>query len=238
MSVILGIETATDVCAAAVDVDGTVVCSVSLDRPRRHAERLVPMIGAALRAVGLRADDLQAVAVSAGPGSYTGLRIGVSTAKGICVATSARLLPVPSLEALALAAGAEPGRVVVAAFLARRAEVYAASFLIGPEGFPRTLRGPVAGPPGEALQELGAAPSGPVVVTGDGGRLVSAALRALGTPHVLDPVTRPTASAVVRLGRRIGAGSGPVDVERFEPYYLREFTARPAAGSVFDRLLF
>jgi hypothetical protein len=51
-------------------------------------------------------------------------------------------------------------------------------------------------------------------------------------------VTRPTASAVVRLGRRIGAGSGPVDVERFEPYYLREFTARPAAGSVFDRLLF
>lgn len=234
MNVILGIETATDVCAAAVDVDGAIVCSASLDRPRKHAERLVPMMDDVLQVAGLTPGQIDAVAVSAGPGSYTGLRIGVSTAKGLALATGARFVAVSSLQAMALAAAADPGSAVLAAFTARRAEVYIASFVIGPDGIPVAGIGPLAGSPAELLRELSLDPSRSVTIVGDGGRIVAETLSREGIAFLRDPLARPSAAAVARLGRT----ANPVDLERFEPYYLREFTARPASGSVFDRLPF
>lgn len=238
MRTILGIETATDLCSVAVDVDGEVRCSILLDRPRRHAERLVPMIADALAAVALSPDALDAVAVSAGPGSYTGLRIGVSTAKGIALAVGARFVPVPSLGALAWASRAPAGRTVVGSFRSRRQEVYAAAFRIAADGTPQPSGEPAAGVPADVLHALRLDPEDPALLVGEGADLLARILRATGTAHDVDTRVRPSASWVVREARRLASTGDPVDVDRFEPYYLRDFTARPASGSVFDRLPF
>ncbi|MEO1077246.1 MAG: tRNA (adenosine(37)-N6)-threonylcarbamoyltransferase complex dimerization subunit type 1 TsaB, partial [Bacteroidota bacterium] len=107
----LGIETATDVCSVALLEDDAVLAEASLRLPRQHAARLMPLVRDVLAHTGRATTDLDLVSVSEGPGSYTGLRIGVSTAKGLCLATGAALVGVGSLDALAQTADgiAEPG---------------------------------------------------------------------------------------------------------------------------------
>src|SRR5690606_13682330 len=124
------IETATTVCSVALWTDEDVVVEAALYRPRAHAENLVPLIGDVLRYGAIAPRDVDAVAVSAGPGSYTGLRIGASTAKGLVTAVDAELVAVPSLEALASAAADLIGEsdMLLAVFGARRDEVFAAAF--------------------------------------------------------------------------------------------------------------
>src|SRR5690554_576977 len=112
---LLAIETATNVCSVAVAQSGRLRAEISLSRPRAHAEHLVPMIQDALRYADVRADQLQVVAVSSGPGSYTGLRIGVSTAKGLAEAVEAALVGVPTLMGLAAQIQTVPGEYVAAA---------------------------------------------------------------------------------------------------------------------------
>ncbi|RMH54049.1 MAG: tRNA (adenosine(37)-N6)-threonylcarbamoyltransferase complex dimerization subunit type 1 TsaB, partial [Bacteroidetes bacterium] len=100
---LLALETATDVCSAALAEGDRLLVEETLYRARLHAERLVLLIEDVLRHADLTPAAVAAVAVSGGPGSYTGLRIGVSTAKGLAAATGAALVAVPSLEAQAAA---------------------------------------------------------------------------------------------------------------------------------------
>lgn len=129
-SMILAIETATDTCSVAVLDGDTVTAEAHLHRPRVHAQRLTPLIEDVLRHAGASRDMIDLIAVSRGPGSYTGLRIGMSTAKGRAEATGAALIGVPTLEALAatLTPVAQPGDLVCALLDARRQEVYAAAY--------------------------------------------------------------------------------------------------------------
>jgi tRNA threonylcarbamoyladenosine biosynthesis protein TsaB len=133
---VLGIETATTVCAAALVRDGNVVAESFLDAGRIHAEKLMGQIASVLGSGG--ADDLDGIAVSAGPGSFTGLRIGLSVAKGIAFARSIPLAGVPTLEALAVhAAGTDhlvSGTRLLAALDARRDEVYCQLFEVTERG--------------------------------------------------------------------------------------------------------
>lgn len=101
MQRILAIETATKVCSVAVAEEDMVIGETSLFAPRVHAERLVIIINNLLENLKLSYDDLDAVAVSIGPGSFTGLRIGLSVAKGIAFAQDKKLISVPTLEAIA-----------------------------------------------------------------------------------------------------------------------------------------
>lgn len=267
-------ETATDVCAVAVSRDGVLLVEVTLDEPRRHAERLVPMVDEALTSAGVSPADLTAVAVSAGPGSYTGLRIGASTAKGVAFALSIPLVPVPSLQALAASVEVPAGTLVVAAFGARRGEVYAQSFRACPDTPPAPLAGPLAGSPGEVLPILlpaaaprsailipsapaepgrlyatpapgnedrssVGAPDGPpprIVFVGDGADLLARIADEMGLAYEARTHVRPTAAAVARLAEALLAAGASVDADAFEPYYLREFTAKLASGSMYDRL--
>ena len=98
---ILLIETATQVCSVAIADGGKIVAKRESAEPNAHSSRLVPFIDEMLRELGITADGLDAVCVSSGPGSYTGLRIGVSTAKGICYALGKPLLSVPTLFSMA-----------------------------------------------------------------------------------------------------------------------------------------
>ena len=98
---ILLIETATQICSVALAVDGTIVSRRDSDTPNAHSTRLSVFIDEVLKECSLTPRDLDAVCVSAGPGSYTGLRIGVSTAKGFCYALGIPLISVPTLFSMA-----------------------------------------------------------------------------------------------------------------------------------------
>jgi len=98
---ILQLETATQVCSAALSANGETMACIEVDEPNVHAARLTLLVDELLRRTGLSFGDLSAVAVSKGPGSYTGLRIGVSTAKGLCYATDLPLIGIDTLNGMA-----------------------------------------------------------------------------------------------------------------------------------------
>jgi len=101
MSVILSIETATTVCSIALHREGKLLAEQTLYMEQSHSGLLAPSIKSLISYCSLTMSDLDAVAISKGPGSYTGLRIGVSTAKGICDAINRPLIAINTLEAMA-----------------------------------------------------------------------------------------------------------------------------------------
>ncbi len=235
---LLALETATDVCSVALLDGDRLVGLAEVLRPRAHAAMLAPLIRDVLAQADRRVDALTAIAVSAGPGSYTGLRIGASTAKGLAYVNGAALVAVPSLEALAFGAQdvlAERD-LLVTAFRSRRDEVYAAAF--------RRTAGSLT-----AVAEAAAVETGDLVgwlpeyagtlwIAGEAGALVAEALGQTGggPTRVLDPGRfRPSAAYVGALGAAKWAAGDLVDVAAFEPEYLKDFVAK-RARPIFERL--
>jgi tRNA threonylcarbamoyladenosine biosynthesis protein TsaB len=128
MASILCIETTTTNCSVALSVNGSVSVLVE-DNSKQysHAERLHTFIEQVLVEAKISKNNLDAIAVSKGPGSYTGLRIGVSAAKGLCFALDIPLISIPTLKSLALQVGPNKG-MIVSMLDARRMEVYSAVF--------------------------------------------------------------------------------------------------------------
>ncbi|MEL6443560.1 MAG: tRNA (adenosine(37)-N6)-threonylcarbamoyltransferase complex dimerization subunit type 1 TsaB [Bacteroidota bacterium] len=230
----LGIETATDVCSVALLEDDAVLAEASLRLPRQHAARLVPLVRDVLAHTGRATTDLDLVSVSEGPGSYTGLRIGVSTAKGLCLATGAALVGVGSLEALAQTADgvAEPGDYVLAAFPSRRGEVYAAGFQRHPhESVLQMLRGaePTAVTLDDARSWWPAPDAERIWLLGPAAYQLDGLLP--GRHSILAGETFcVSAATVARMGRRSAYDVATdhlhsEDVASFEPSYLKEFVA-------------
>ncbi|TWI02292.1 tRNA threonylcarbamoyladenosine biosynthesis protein TsaB [Flavobacterium tiangeerense] len=128
MSYILNIETATKNCSVSLAKDGvTILCKEIAEEGYSHAERLHVFIEEIFKESGYNIKDLSAVAVSQGPGSYTGLRIGVSAAKGLCFALDIPLIAIDTLETLAAQAKINKG-LIIPMIDARRMEVYSAIF--------------------------------------------------------------------------------------------------------------
>ena len=216
----LGIETASDVCAVAVVRDGQPVVDLAVLAARSHATRLAPLVGEALAHAGSRPADLDAIAVSAGPGSYTGLRIGLSLAKGLCLTTGASLVAVPTLDAFADAAldVADAGDAVVVAARSRRGEIYGAAFERRSGELVETRpSAPVA------LADLPAwCPS--AARTWVLGEAADAVLDVLGA-SARRVRTRASALPVALRGAEQAAAGQTVDVAGFEPEYLKPFEA-------------
>ena len=105
MTKFLGIETSTAVCSVALACDARVVVEYTLELGSHHSERLQPMVEMALREAGLSVGDLDGMAVAAGPGSFTGLRIGMGLAKGLCRGANLVFVRVSTLAAMALERG-------------------------------------------------------------------------------------------------------------------------------------
>ena len=176
MARILLIETATARLSVALAENGTVIASRESDEARTHAAQTAPFIRSLLDGAGMQVKDCDAVCVSKGPGSYTGLRVGVSTAKGLCFGAGIPLLGVGTLDALVCQARLEgllPAdcRYVIPMIDARRMEVYTACFT--PDGRqlspvePRIIDGDSFAQP---LAE------GPVLFIGDGAEKCRGAL--------------------------------------------------------------
>ena len=133
MSRIILIETSTSLCSTALVEDGKVVCERISDEPRAHASKTALFVSEMLSEKGLKVSDCDAVAVSKGPGSYTGLRVGVSTAKGLCFGAGIPMISVGTLDTLvwqALDGNMLPEgcRYIIPMIDARRMEVYTGIF--------------------------------------------------------------------------------------------------------------
>ena len=219
---VLGIETATSVCAAAVVSDSRVTAERSIDSRNVHAEKLLSLIDAALGDAALTCHELDSVAVSIGPGSFTGLRIGLSVAKGLAYATSKPLVAVPTLEALAmnLVDTASAGPFILTALDARRDEVYCQLFRLenrelAPEWDARDMT------VSELFEELDGKS---VVVVGDGSKKVlSHAGSGDRIASVTEELSRCSARTVALLGHALLAEGKTVDPAQLEPRYIKEF---------------
>ncbi len=227
MSLILCIETGTDICSVGIAKDGELISLRESDRGRDHAGKLGVFADELLRETGISPEDLDAVAVGKGPGSYTGLRIGVSFAKGLCYGLQIPLLAVGSLDALAEVAREdyEAGILDIdeqdwaAARLcpmvdARRMEVYARIF--DSEGKP------LSDVSAEIIDEDSFSqwrePGRKLVIFGNGASKCTDML-----PDALLIDVAPSARGLTRLAQQAFDKCEGVDLAYFEPFYLKDF---------------
>lgn len=167
----LALETATDLVGCALAEDDAVVARFELTRGRRHVETLLPAVDACLAQVGATIEGVGALVVDVGPGLFTGLRVGLATARSLAYALELPAVGVTSLEVLAHAARLH-GRVTCAAIDARRGEVFWQLFRPDAEaddptgGGVRPLGPPACSPPAELAAELRVLGE-PIVVVGD-----------------------------------------------------------------------
>ena len=229
MSLILCIETGTDICSVGLARDGELISLRESDQGRDHAKRLGVFVDELLRETGVMPDELDAVAVGKGPGSYTGLRIGVSFAKGLCYGLQIPLVAVCSLDALAEVAieDHEAGILDVEAWDeatlcpmvdARRMEVY--TCLYNAKGEPQ---GEVSAEiiDGESFAEVRR--EGQLVIFGNG----AAKCREVLSDATYINIT-PSARGLARLAQqRLSAGQVE-DIAYFEPFYLKDFVVIPS----------
>ncbi|CAH8281373.1 tRNA threonylcarbamoyladenosine biosynthesis protein TsaB [Mariniflexile fucanivorans] len=218
MSLILNIETATTNCSVSLSRNGkTIVLKEDNSKNYSHAESLHVFIDAVLKEANITSKELDAIAISKGPGSYTGLRIGVSAAKGLCFALDKPLISVPTLEALAHQVDANDG-VIVSMLDARRLEVYAAIF----DSNYNEIRETEA----QVLDENAFAEQlnqGKVYFVGNGVEKTKDLISHPNTVFVED--TLPSASQMSLLAFNKYKKSDFEDVAYFEPYYLKDFVA-------------
>ena len=243
MARIILIETSTALCSAALAEDGRIVAYKESTTPRAQASLTAPFVKQLLDGRGLGVRDCDAVCVSKGPGSYTGLRVGVSTAKGLCFGASIPLIAVGTLDTLVYQATEEscattqvsqtgntsqacpdsdrllPSgcRYVVPMVDARRMEVYTAVFT--PDGRQLTDTRPQVI---EAGSFDGLLSEGPVLFIGDG---AGKCREALAHPNAHFAQCCPKASAMLRPAFAAWDARHFEDTAYFEPFYLKDFIA-------------
>lgn len=225
----LAIESATTSASAALLRAGELVELRAAPADRPASEMLLPTVLELLGAHDVSVAAIGAFAVSVGPGSFTGLRVGIATAKGLAFGAGVRAIPVPTLAALA-AKGARALPVagaVVAALDARRGEVYAACYGGQGERTRPLLWGPTVATPAELAPRLAAQP-GRLCILGDGVAVLEPALRArLGerADWIASPEGAPDAGWVGRLGFQLLEAGAAVDIAELAPRYLRRAEA-------------
>lgn len=215
---ILAVDTATDRLGLAVRRDERTLAELHLDLGRQHAEKILVGLDGLLADLGLKARDLDAIAVSLGPGSFTGLRIGLAFAKGLALATGARLAGIPSLTVLAR--GAEPWvGPVVPCIDARRGEFYYSAYHLSGGGVEHLDADFRAGAPADVAARCRLL--GPrVLLAGAGAESVRAVL---GPDACVAPreLAFPRASVLAALGAEKVRQGGSDEIDHLEPIYVR-----------------
>ena len=220
---ILGIDTATPAVGCAIGGHEGVLASFSAARGRRHAETLVPAIDFLRRSVGIELDELGAIAVDVGPGLFTGLRVGVATAKAMASALRVPVVGVPSLDLVAFPVRFTP-RLIASVVDARRGEVFFAFYRQVPGGLQRVSE-PRVGSTDELTAEL-LASGEECLAVGDGACRYADELRELTTVEVADAgLAHPSAASLVQLAHARALREEFVNPWDVEPVYLRKADA-------------
>jgi tRNA threonylcarbamoyladenosine biosynthesis protein TsaB len=226
--IILGIESATESVGAAIGDGQGAGAALSVTGRRRHAENLAPAICQVLERAGIGLNRVDAIAVDLGPGLFTGLRVGVSTAKGLAQGLGIGVLGVTSLEILAWAAFETgwPGTVVPVVD-GRRSEVFAAHYARGPGvGQLVELSAPSRHLPERVVPDVAALSNEAVLACGDGALRYRELLGA-DRVSVADALAAPDPVALVSLAAaRLEAGAVLKSATDVLPVYLREADAR------------
>lgn len=225
---ILGIDTATDQVSCAVGGHEGVLASMRTARSRAHAETLAPAIRFVCEQARIELHEVGAVAVDVGPGLYTGLRVGIATAKAVAHALGVPMVGVTSLDLLAFPVRFS-NRLVAAVVDARRGEVFWALYRQVPGGVQR-ITSPTVGPPDDLVNELLVADD-EVLVVGDGALRHAAVLEELtGVEQAGQGLEHPDASSLVQLAHAQALREEFVGHEEITPLYLR----RPDAVRNFE----
>jgi tRNA threonylcarbamoyladenosine biosynthesis protein TsaB len=217
MTFILHLETATKSCSVALSKNGKLISlKESLTEEFSHGENLTLYIQDVLRDASISIAQLDAVSIASGPGSYTGLRIGVSTAKGICYALKIPLIAIDALTSLAVIAQEKhPNYNLCAMIDARRMEVYCAVF-----NFSMEILRPIAA---EIIDEESFKMFEPFIFFGDGAS--KAADIWTGRNCIFDPSIFSSASGQIHKAYKKFQNNEFEDVAYFEPYYLKDFVS-------------
>lgn len=227
MALILSIETSTSVCSVALHEGGGLIATLEIHQEYAHASKLAVLIKEMMNITGFKLDKISAVAVSAGPGSYTGLRIGTSLAKGLCYALEVPLVSVPTLHVLA----AQVKAISISdAFLcpmidARRMEVYCQLFdfslaeiesvkalVVDERSFQNYLK------------------IKPVIFFGNGAMKCSQVIIHENAKFLSD--VYPSAVQLGELASKKFQQGHLEDLVHFVPHYLKEFFTKKAFGSL------
>ncbi|RTE55001.1 tRNA (adenosine(37)-N6)-threonylcarbamoyltransferase complex dimerization subunit type 1 TsaB [Arenibacter aquaticus] len=216
MAMILNLETATTNCSVSIAKDGELVVLKEDNSPNySHSEQLHIFIEQALKEASLTFKDISAIAVSKGPGSYTGLRIGVSAAKGLCFSLDLPLIAVPTLESLAVQGYGQGYDFVIPVLDARRMEVYATIFSSDGKCL-RETRAEIITP--DSFKEYTA--KGKVLLIGDGAEKCKGTLE---HPNFSFIAAVPTARELGTISHKKYKAGTFENVAYFEPYYLKDF---------------
>ncbi len=218
------IETSTALCSVALAENGEVVSYRESSAPKAHASLTAVFIDEMLSERGLKLADCDAVCVSMGPGSYTGLRVGVSTAKGLCFGSGKPLLAVGTLDTLVAQAEGDFHHIVPMVD-ARRMEVYTAVFT--PDGQQLTETSPVIVDSESFAARLA---DGPTLFIGDGAGKCADVIK---HPNARFIQCHPNAAAMLAPALKAFRTGRFEDVAYFEPFYLKEFVATVSKKKLF-----
>ena len=218
MARILLIETSASTLSVALAMDGAVLAERVCREPRQQASLTAPLVKEVLEACSLRIQECDAVAVSSGPGSYTGLRVGVSTAKGLCFGASLPLIAIGTLDILVSgAAGNSDAAFVVPMIDARRMEVYTAVYNSDSERITPVEAKIVEGNSYDEYLSRGR-----VLFVGDGALKCK---EVINNPNAVFQAAEPLASNMAGLAHAAFRAGRFEDLAYFEPFYLKDFVA-------------
>lgn len=220
MGFILSLETATNVCSVALHENGQLRLDFSLYVEKAHSTHLADLIERSIGLSGIKKTDLSAVAISKGPGSYTGLRIGTSMAKGICFGLNIPLIAIDTLEALAWQLhNYFPGTILCPMIDARRMEVY---YLLKDEHFETIHETDNLIVTNESFQDL--LDIQPVCFFGNGAIKCKELLGGHPNARFIDSISA-SATSIGALAESKYENQDFEDLAYFEPFYLKQYIA-------------
>jgi len=220
LAIILNIETATKNCSVSIAKNGEILAIKELNNGNySHAEVLHPFIVDILEEANITSQELDAVAVSKGPGSYTGLRIGVSAAKGLCFAFDKPLISIETLRSLAHSISIDKG-VIIPMLDARRMEVYAAVFNSDYDSV-REIKAEII----DETSFLEYLENQKVYFLGDGAQKCKEIITHENAVFVDDKF--PSSKEMAELSYSKYKKNDIEDVAYFEPFYLKDFVVIP-----------
>lgn len=226
---ILGIESSSLVASVAVVTDDVMTAEYTVNFKKTHSQTLLPMIDEVVNMLGIELDSVDAIAVSGGPGSFTGLRIGSATAKGLGFAMKKPLVQVPTVDAMAYNLFGSD-LLICPIMDARRNQVYTGLYRCKEDL--EVVKAQCAMDMGELVRELDERGE-TVVFLGDGVPVYRPLIgEMMKTPHLFAPahMNRQRAGAVAALGAKYLAEGNVVTAEEFKPDYLRKSQAEREAA--------